>query len=217
MNERNSFIFYKSFHDAIKTADDSTQLELYKAICEYALFGNKPNLQGLAAGFWALIEPQITANWKRFNNGTKGGKYGELGGNPNFTKGNPNPYYQIDKFSGKNNPTDTPKDNPEVIANGGDMKKANGKETQPRFSKPTIEEVKAYCLERKNNVDPDQWYSYYESNGWKVGKNTMKDWKAAIRTWEKHNFDSGSSKMPTADKLILSNNDANKYKDDQTW
>ena len=54
-----------------------------------------------------------------------------------------------------------------------------------RFVKPTLEEVIAYCQERNNNVNPQKFIDYYESNGWKVGKNSMKDWKAAIRTWEK--------------------------------
>ena len=54
-----------------------------------------------------------------------------------------------------------------------------------RFTKPTIEEVQAYCQERNNNVDAQRWFDYYSSNGWKVGKNPMKDWKAAVRTWER--------------------------------
>lgn len=53
-------------------------------------------------------------------------------------------------------------------------------------NKPTLEECKQYCLERNNGVDADKFFNYYESNGWKVGKNAMKDWKAAIRTWEKN-------------------------------
>lgn len=57
-----------------------------------------------------------------------------------------------------------------------------------RFSPPTLEEVKAYCDERKNRVDPQRFIDYYESNGWKVGKNPMKDWKAAVRTWERGNY-----------------------------
>lgn len=57
--------------------------------------------------------------------------------------------------------------------------------SQKRFTKPSLEEVKQYCAERGNNVDAEKWYDYYESNGWKVGKNSMKDWKAAVRTWEK--------------------------------
>ena len=59
------------------------------------------------------------------------------------------------------------------------------KPTQPRFIKPTVDEVKAYCEERKNNVDAERFVDYYTANGWRVGKGPMKDWKAAVRTWEK--------------------------------
>lgn len=55
-----------------------------------------------------------------------------------------------------------------------------------RFTKPTIEEVADYCNERNNDVDAEKFYDYYSSNGWKVGKNGMKDWKASVRTWEKN-------------------------------
>jgi hypothetical protein len=55
-----------------------------------------------------------------------------------------------------------------------------------RFAKPTIEEVSDYCNERNNDVDAEKFYDYYSSNGWKVGKNAMKDWKASVRTWEKN-------------------------------
>lgn len=57
-----------------------------------------------------------------------------------------------------------------------------------RFVPPTIEQVKEYCTERKNSVDAERFVSYYDSNGWKVGKNPMKDWKAAVRTWERSGF-----------------------------
>jgi hypothetical protein len=57
---------------------------------------------------------------------------------------------------------------------------------------PTFEEVKNYCLERNNSVDPQKWIDYYTANGWKVGRNTMKDWKAAVRTWEKNGYENNS-------------------------
>lgn len=53
-----------------------------------------------------------------------------------------------------------------------------------KFIPPTLEEVSAYCQERHNTVNPVQFISYYESNGWKVGRNSMKSWKAAVITWE---------------------------------
>ena len=57
-------------------------------------------------------------------------------------------------------------------------------DTPKRFKKPTLEEVAAYCRERKNNVNPQRFIDFYTSKGWKVGKEPMKDWKACIRTWE---------------------------------
>ena len=53
-----------------------------------------------------------------------------------------------------------------------------------RFIPPTIDEVRDYCDERHNNVDPDTFIDFYQSKGWMVGKNPMKDWKAAVRGWE---------------------------------
>ena len=57
-----------------------------------------------------------------------------------------------------------------------------------RFEKPTLSEIEQYCIERNNNINAAQFYDYYESNGWKVGKNSMKNWKAAVRTWEKNSY-----------------------------
>lgn len=59
------------------------------------------------------------------------------------------------------------------------------KDNNKKFQKPTLSEVKAYCDERQNSVDPAQFYDYYESNGWMVGKSHMKDWKACVRRWER--------------------------------
>ena len=56
-----------------------------------------------------------------------------------------------------------------------------------RFTPPTLEEVKTYCEERNNGIDPQRFIDFYDSKGWMVGKNKMKDWKAAIRTWENRN------------------------------
>ncbi len=56
------------------------------------------------------------------------------------------------------------------------------------FQKPTLEEVRGYCSERGKGVDPEAWFDHYTSNGWRVGKNPMKSWKAAVRTWERTGF-----------------------------
>jgi len=66
-----------------------------------------------------------------------------------------------------------------------------------KFEKPTIEQIRSYCLERKNNVDPEVFFDFYESKGWKVGNSPMKDWKACVRTWEKSRQRFTDNKKPS--------------------
>lgn len=56
------------------------------------------------------------------------------------------------------------------------------------FRPPTLEEIQAYCDERENGISAEHFYDYYSSNGWQVGRTKMKDWKAAVRTWERTEF-----------------------------
>ena len=71
-----------------------------------------------------------------------------------------------------------------------------------RFEKPTLSEIKEYCIERNNNVDAQHFYDYYESNGWKVGKNSMKNWQAAVRTWERSEYRKPNSKKNSKEDAI---------------
>ena len=71
----------------------------------------------------------------------------------------------------------------ESITNLSNTKESKTKDR--RFSIPTVEEVRAYCSERRNGIDAEQFFDFYTAKGWKIGKEPMKDWKAAIRTWER--------------------------------
>ena len=79
-----------------------------------------------------------------------------------------------------NNKTEQAETNAPVNVNVNDN--VNDKK---RFTPPTLDEVKEYCRERNNNVDPERFIDFYASKGWKVGNQPMKDWKACVRTWEK--------------------------------
>ena len=68
------------------------------------------------------------------------------------------------------------------------------KKKSDRFTPPSLEDVQNYCLERNNSVDPQAIIDFYESKGWMVGKNKMKDWKAAVRTWERNRNNSKKEK-----------------------
>lgn len=77
------------------------------------------------------------------------------------------------------------------VSIGKDSKDKDSKEESAieekakRFYPPTLDEVKQYCEERNNNIDPMAFIDFYSSKGWMIGKNRMKDWKAAVRTWER--------------------------------
>lgn len=77
----------------------------------------------------------------------------------------------------------------EIDIDGKKRKKDKAdKAAHAHFVKPTVDEVRAYCQERRNCVDPERFVDYYEANGWKVGKSSMKDWKATVRNWEKNGY-----------------------------
>ena len=63
--------------------------------------------------------------------------------------------------------------------------KSQSNKKREAFKTPSLDDVRSYCKERGNKVDPESFVNFYESKGWMVGKNKMKDWKAAVRTWEK--------------------------------
>ena len=98
--------------------------------------------------------------------------------------------------------------------------KANKSPTKAkRFVKPTLSEIEQYCIERNNNVNAEQFFDYYESNGWKVGKNAMKDWKACVRTWERNEYRKPNSKKNSKEDAInvvreLMNEYANEQSED---
>ncbi len=66
-----------------------------------------------------------------------------------------------------------------------EIKKKGIKKKADAFRPPQLSEIEAYCRDRGNSVDSEKFYNFYQSKGWMVGKNKMKDWKAAVRTWEK--------------------------------
>ena len=77
------------------------------------------------------------------------------------------------------------------------------------FKKPTLDEVKNYCILRKNNIEADAFIDFYESKGWQIGKEKMKSWKACVRTWESRD----KNKPKTMSKLDLQINEWQKAKE----
>lgn len=80
------------------------------------------------------------------------------------------------------------------------------KRESTRFQKPSIDEIRQYCISRNNSVDPDQFFNFYESKGWTIGKSPMKDWRAAVRTWEKREKEVPQRKREFRRESVLEHN-----------
>lgn len=85
-SEKESFVFYRSFFEALQDLKDKERLKVYDAICDLALNENDTKLTGISRTVFTLIRPQILSNTKKYKDGQKGGEYGKLGGRPKKTK-----------------------------------------------------------------------------------------------------------------------------------
>lgn len=89
-----------------------------------------------------------------------------------------------------------------------DNKCASTKQKRKRFVKPTISDIEQYCSEKNISINAQQFIDYYESNGWKVGRNSMKDWQATVRRWASNNY--GKKKSSKDNAINVVNNLMNK-------
>lgn len=169
----------------MKILPDAERLQLYDAICEYSLNGKEPeSISPIANSLFILMRPNIDSSNKRYRASVENGK---KGGPP---KGNQNARKQP-----KNNQTKQPKNKQDYDYDldsdidsdcDYDTDTQAAKPPRSRFIPPSVEDVREYCKVRGNNIDPQRFVDYYSSNGWMVGRNKMKDWKAAVRSWEQN-------------------------------
>lgn len=178
--DRKQFTFYESFASALaRIKSKAARCDAYDAICNFALYGIEPDLDSIpdaAAIAFDLIRPTLEASKRKAENGKRGGK----------TEANEK--QTVSKTEANRKQTVSEKENEKENEKEGEIEnECYIARTRTRFVPPTLDEVIAYCQERGNSVDAERFVSFYESNGWKVGKNPMKDWKAAVRTWERDN------------------------------
>lgn len=171
-----SFVFYRSFRDAIEEMTDENKLATLLAICDYALYGVEPDLKdAMSRAVLTVARPSIDANKGRRANGKLGGRP------PKKPMVSDSENHRFSKMES----TETETVSESVSETGA---KETDKPPRPRFVPPDVPEVEAYCSERKNGIDPAAFIDYYAARGWKLnGGQTMKDWKAAVRTWERRN------------------------------
>lgn len=183
--ERGQFTFYRSYYEAVKHLNKSDRAAVLMAICAYALDEELPSLSGTPAAIFALVKPTLDTSRKKAESGKRGGEH-ETNGKQTASKPQAN---------GKQIAREKEKEK-EKKKEGEIEKKKEYECTPPTpstFTPPTVSEVRDYCRERKNRVDPQRFVDFYTSKGWMVGKTKMKDWRAAVRTWEKDDKPSGDT------------------------
>lgn len=212
---RDSVVFYRSFWEAIEDLPDQEFKQAVSSLMQYALDGKEPDVTGVAKTFFKMAKPQIDSNNKKYQNGTKGGRP--------ITNQKPNHNQEITNQEPSNNQPITKEEptsdfqKPNVNVN----EKENVKEKDNKyFIPPTPENVKEYCREKGYDIDVESFVDFYTSKGWMVGKNKMKDWKAAVRNWARnndtrgdpaqkqvskfHNFHERTYDMEELEKLLIS-------------
>lgn len=209
--KRSSFVFYDSFAQAIQMCPEEDQLELFKGIADYALNYKEHKFESTYSQLaWALIKPQLDANWRRYLNGCKGGApmcnenaRKQPKNNQETTKKQPNENVNVNANA-----------NVDDNNNGGTGRETVEKKpvsTSRAFKKPSIEEVSAYITEIGASIDASDFVDFYDSKGWMIGTSHMKDWKAAVRTWKRKRLNNMASSttyqqtpQPTEDPQIAS-------------
>lgn len=184
------FTLYRSVWDGIKGLPDETALRLLKALFGYALDGIEPELQGLEQTVFTSWRANVDASRARQ-------EAGKLGGRPKKSMVSDEKTMVSDLKTMvsddktivlEKKPTITKTITETETITDTDTKTGKEKGTREKgtkFTPPTVEQVKDYCNKRGNAVDPEAFTAFYASKGWKVGKSPMKDWKAAVRTWER--------------------------------
>jgi phenylalanyl-tRNA synthetase alpha subunit len=201
MENRDSFIFYRSFFEATKPLKKNEKAELFDAICNYALNQKEGELKPFAKAMFALIQPQLDANYKKYLNGKKPKE--------KTSKVEANPKQTVSKTEG--NVNDNANTNVNVNNNANVTKG-----TKLKFVQPTNEDLEKFFKDKglndfKAKEKAQAFLNFYDSNGWKIGKNPMKSWQgAAGGQWMK------SESNFTSQPKTVSNNPLHLGKQDYT-
>lgn len=192
--EKPGIVIYWDIFDMLERTKGDQTKRLLKAIRNFGQYGEIPNFEdddGLNF-VWPTIEQKIIADGERYEEikqkrAEAGRKGGQARANKLKQKQANEANASFDKQIKPNTKTETNTDTDTKTYTNTESVKAV-KPPRTRFIPPSVEEVRTYCMERGNSVDPKRFVDYYTSNGWMAGRNKMRDWKAAVRTWENNGF-----------------------------
>ena len=200
MNEKQSFVLYYDIREPLSLLNDSERGRLFSAILNYAEYGELPDFDGAAQMAFAFIRKALDRDAEKWESKReKRVEAGRLGGlkrvenlRQTETDGQANQANATFAKQTKHNqanqavPALVPAPVPVPVPALYEVEsKADKPPRAARFTPPSVEEVLEYCRERGNGVDARRFVDFYEAKGWKIGRERMRDWKAAVRTWER--------------------------------
>lgn len=175
--KRDQFTFYRSYYEALKNLPKRDQTAVLMAVIGYALDETAPSLSGVPLSVFTLIRPTLDSGRNKAKNRMK-----KMESNGEQTE---------NKSKTKQEQTCKEGEKEREIESEREVESENDSYTPPtpspggkRFLPPTVDDVRAYCQSRNNGIDPAAFVDFYTARGWMIGKTRMKDWKAAVRTWE---------------------------------
>lgn len=174
METFNDMKIFRSFLEATEALPPEEFKEAWIALMHYGLDRQEDDVSPTARVFLAMAKPIIDTSIAIKEGNSRGGSKSRQVASKSM------------EVTSKSVEVDTKSTQQDIgIRNKEEGIRNKDIKERRRFTPPTLQEVREYCLERKNKVDPEQFIDFYSSKGWKVGSQPMRDWKAAVRTWEK--------------------------------
>ena len=203
---REGIFFFRSFYEVGQRMSMKDRLLFYDAVLRYAFDGLIPgHLKGYPEIAFISARPILDADRQKYENGQKAAGFGKLGGRPKKAQQNPGGFSEnnpggFENEKGSENPLYNKNKKQEQELKKESIEKKGAEAPAPqRMARPTLEEVAAYAAAKHyTGFNAERFYAYYESNGWKVGRNPMKSWKNAVTSWH---FRDQEKNKPSADYI----------------
>lgn len=194
---RNTMVLYTSYLERCRRLTDEQFGKLFRLVFQYQIDGELPQIDDVAVSMaFEMIKYDLDVNNQKFEEvcekrriaGAKGGQAKATKSKqmlPNATKCKQNIANLAESESDNESDNESESDN--------EKRESKAK----RFTPPTVKEVEDYCRENNFDVDAQRFVDFYSSKGWMVGKNKMKDWRAAVRNWVRRQDENKVVPMPT--------------------
>ena len=178
---KNAFLYYNDWAKEMLSLPDELRLKIDDAVKRFVLYREEPSDPSVLYSMFTLMRSRLVKDNEEYIAKCETNR-------KNIEK-------RYDRIRPYTTATDNDNDNDNDI-----KKKKSIRKSVARFTPPTLDEVKGYISENGYTVNADAFYNHYEAIGWKVGKNSMKDWRASVRSWQGRENNATPQQLPVTTK-----------------